>query len=74
MLATALLFQMTATLSAKAVAAATRLQSQGFDVRAIRPPSVAPGTARLRISIHADHDRDILVALAAAVADAVQNA
>ncbi len=58
---------------ARAVAAATRLQSQGFDVRAIRPPSVAPGTARLRISIHADHDRDVLVALAAAVADAVQN-
>ena len=58
---------------ARAVVAATRLQGQGFDVRAIRPPSVSPGTARLRISIHADHDREVLVALARAVADAVQD-
>lgn len=58
---------------ARAVAAGTRLQGQGFDVRAIRPPSVAPGTARLRISVHADHARDTLIALAAAVADALEN-
>ena len=38
--------------NARAVAVAGGLQSQGFDVRAIRPPSVAPGTARLRISIN----------------------
>jgi 8-amino-7-oxononanoate synthase len=36
----------------RAVDAAAALQAQGFDVRAIRPPSVAPGTARLRISIN----------------------
>ena len=36
----------------RAVAVARALQSQGFDVRAIRPPSVAPGTARLRISVN----------------------
>lgn len=58
---------------ARAVAAATLLQEQGFDVRAIRPPSVAPGTARLRISIHADHDRAVVGALAAAVADALDH-
>jgi 8-amino-7-oxononanoate synthase len=36
----------------RAMAAADALQAQGFDVRAIRPPSVAPGTARLRISVN----------------------
>jgi 8-amino-7-oxononanoate synthase len=36
----------------RALAAAGELQARGFDVRAIRPPSVAPGTARLRISVN----------------------
>jgi 8-amino-7-oxononanoate synthase len=56
---------------ARAMAAAGRLQERGFDVRAIRPPSVPAGTARLRVSIHADHDPSILVRLADAVADAI---
>ena len=34
-----------------AVAVADALQADGFDVRAIRPPTVAPGTARLRLSV-----------------------
>ncbi|HEX4589476.1 MAG TPA: 8-amino-7-oxononanoate synthase, partial [Gemmataceae bacterium] len=55
---------------ARAVRAAEVLQEQGFDVRAIRPPSVPAGTARLRISIHADHDPALLDRLAAAVAEA----
>jgi 8-amino-7-oxononanoate synthase len=57
---------------ARAVAAAEKLQSCGWDVRAIRPPSVPPGTARLRIAIHADHDRDTLAALAAAIREVAQ--
>jgi 8-amino-7-oxononanoate synthase len=37
----------------RAVAIAAALQADGFDVRAIRPPSVPSGTARLRISVNA---------------------
>jgi 8-amino-7-oxononanoate synthase len=50
-----------------AVAAARRLQTQGFDIRPIRPPSVAPGTARLRIAIHAVHASADLQRLASAL-------
>lgn len=35
----------------KAVRIATRLRADGFDIRAIRPPTVPEGTARLRIAI-----------------------
>lgn len=35
----------------KAMAVAQALQQAGFDVRGIRPPTVPPGTARLRISL-----------------------
>jgi 8-amino-7-oxononanoate synthase len=52
----------------RAVAAADRLQAAGFDVRAIRPPTVPEGTARMRISIHADHEPAVLEALAAELA------
>ena len=34
-----------------AVALQETLMAAGFDVRAIRPPSVAPGTARLRVTV-----------------------
>jgi 8-amino-7-oxononanoate synthase len=55
-----------------AVRAAERLQEWGYDVRAIRPPSVPQGTSRLRISIHADHDPAVLAQLADHVARALQ--
>ena len=37
----------------RAVAVADTLRADGFDVRAIRPPTVPAGTARLRISVNA---------------------
>jgi 8-amino-7-oxononanoate synthase len=50
---------------AKAVAA--ELQNEGFDVRAIRPPAVSPGTARLRVSVNATLTEPILQRFADAV-------
>ena len=44
----------------RAVQVATALQQEGFDVRAIRPPTVPVGTARLRISVNAKlHEADL---------------
>ena len=37
----------------RAIAAAEALQKDGFDVRAIRPPTVPRGTSRLRVSVNA---------------------
>jgi 8-amino-7-oxononanoate synthase len=52
---------------ARALHVAGELQARGFDVRAVRPPTVPEGTSRLRISIHADHREDDIVALADAL-------
>ncbi|WP_339669329.1 8-amino-7-oxononanoate synthase [Dasania marina] len=54
--------------SAKALAVSRALAEQGFLVGAIRPPTVANGTARLRMTLTADHSEqdvsDLLAALA----------
>jgi 8-amino-7-oxononanoate synthase len=55
----------------RAVGAARRLQEAGFDIRAIRPPTVPEGTARLRVAVHADHDAETLARAAEAVARAL---
>jgi 8-amino-7-oxononanoate synthase len=44
----------------RATAVAAALQEAGFDVRAVRPPTVAPGTARLRISVNVNLDEATL--------------
>jgi 8-amino-7-oxononanoate synthase len=51
----------------RATSAASDLQQQGFDIRAIRPPAVAPGTARLRVSVNAQLDKSTLQRFADAV-------
>lgn len=48
---------------------ANELESRGFLVGAIRPPTVPRGTARLRISISTAHDESILTALANAISE-----
>jgi 8-amino-7-oxononanoate synthase len=46
--------------NARAISVARALQADGFDVRAIRPPTVPEGTARLRISVNTGLDDAIL--------------
>jgi 8-amino-7-oxononanoate synthase len=46
--------------SQKAVEIAGNLQAKGYDVRAIRPPTVPENTSRLRISLNADLTEEIL--------------
>ncbi len=49
---------------AKAMSIAARLQDCGHDVRGIRPPTVPPGTSRLRISITRNISADDIARLA----------
>ena len=56
----------------RAVAVARALQADGFDVRAIRPPSVPDGTARLRISVNAGLSEAIVERFADALVNAVR--
>jgi len=53
----------------KAMAASAALQRRGFDVRAIRPPTVPEGTARLRIALTAKLNETIIIELIDALAD-----
>jgi 8-amino-7-oxononanoate synthase len=53
---------------AAALAAAARLLDEGLLVPAIRPPTVAPGTSRLRVTFSAAHTEDQVDRLLAALA------
>ncbi|MBZ7926964.1 8-amino-7-oxononanoate synthase [Ensifer adhaerens] len=44
----------------RAVRIAARMRVEGFDIRAIRPPTVPEGTARLRIAITLNVDRPMI--------------
>jgi 8-amino-7-oxononanoate synthase len=56
----------------RTVRVAETLQREGFDTRAIRPPSVPRGTARLRLSVNAELSEATLDRFAAALAGALQ--
>jgi len=51
----------------RALTASAALRAAGFLVAAIRPPTVPPGTSRLRVTCSAAHTTDQVAALAAAV-------
>jgi 8-amino-7-oxononanoate synthase len=53
----------------RALALAGHLAARGLYAPAIRPPTVAPGSARVRISLRADLDDAVVDRLAAAVVD-----
>ena len=53
----------------RAVALAAAIRSRGFDVRAVRPPTVPEGTARLRITITNNVSENDIEHLAAALGD-----
>ena len=54
-----------------AVALAGMLQREGFDVRAIRPPTVPPGTARLRVSVNANLTPELMEQFAVSLTTAL---
>jgi len=57
--------------SGQALVASQRLLEQGFWVSAIRPPTVPPGSARLRITFSANHTEQQVDALLDALAKAL---
>ncbi len=58
--------------SESALRIAEQIQAAGFDVRAIRPPTVPPNTARLRISITLHADESSIDALVHALSEAMR--
>ncbi|MDE1570866.1 8-amino-7-oxononanoate synthase [Aquabacter sp. P-9] len=59
--------------NARAMEVARRVQAAGFDCRAIRPPTVPEGTARLRISLTLNVDAATVDGLVDAIAFALQD-
>lgn len=56
---------------ARCLAAAAQLQAQGFDIRAIRAPTVPKGAERLRLSLTLNPDEAVLTAAFAALHEVI---
>lgn len=56
----------------RALSLATRMQDAGFDIRAVRPPTVPEGTARLRISLTLNVTDDDVTRMADTLANALR--
>ena len=59
--------------SAKTMAVAQRLKEHGFWLGAIRPPTVPQGSARLRLTLNANHCQQDISALVNVLADILNN-
>lgn len=59
--------------AARALAISAKLEQGGFLVTAIRPPTVPPGTARLRVTLSAAHEEAQVDALVNAFAQALRH-
>lgn len=57
----------------RTMAVAAAMQAAGFDVRGVRPPTVPPGTSRLRLSLTLNIDEADVAALAVALAPALED-
>lgn len=57
--------------AARTMAAGASLAERGFLVGAVRPPTVPPGTSRLRLTVSAAHTHEQIDRLAAAVAETI---
>lgn len=53
----------------RALSVSRLLWERGYDVRALRPPTVPEGTSRLRISVHSNHTPEEIDGLADAVSE-----
>lgn len=58
----------------RAVRVALALEREGFDARAIRPPAVAPGTARLRLAVNCNLSKTTLDRFAEVLAGVLEGA
>ena len=51
---------------------AAAMQARGFDIRGIRPPTVPPGTARLRIALTLHNDAETVTGMLQALSEELE--